>query len=98
MNLPLVLRAAARREFDEAAVWYEDQRSGLGSDFVDRVQNVLDKIAQQPDRYPVVSGDVREAPVSRFPYAIYYRAKADRVVILAVFHCSRDPAIWMRRA
>ena len=98
MSLPLVFRAAAQREFDEAAVWYEEQRPGLGSDFVERVHTVLDKVAQQPNHYAVVSGDVREAPVSRFPYAIYYRAKPDRVVIIAVFHCSRDPAIWKRRA
>src|SRR5918911_360692 len=48
----------------------------------------------QPDRYPIVSGDVREAPVSRFPYCIYYRVKPDRAVVIGVVHTARDPAVW----
>ena len=98
MNRPLLFRAAAQRELNEAAVWYEKQRPGLGRDFVDRVQKVFDKIADQPDHYPLVSNNVREAPVSRFPYAVYYRVRPQQVVIIAVFHCSRDPAIWKRRS
>lgn len=88
MNRPLLLRAAAQREFGEAAVWYEKQRPGLGKDFVDRVQRVLDKIADQPEHYPLVTNTVREAPVSGFPYAVYYRVRPQQVVIIAVFHCS----------
>jgi hypothetical protein len=30
MTLPVVFRRAARREFDEAALWYEERRAGLG--------------------------------------------------------------------
>ncbi len=97
MSLPLVFRSAAQAEFDDAAVWYESQQPGLGGDFVAEAQQVLGTIAGQPDRYPVVFGDVREAPVSRFPYCLYYRAKLDRVVIIAVFHTSRDPSVWQGR-
>jgi plasmid stabilization system protein ParE len=64
---------------------------------VAEVQRVLDTIANNPERYPEVSGDVREAPVSRFPYGVYYRVKPDRVVVIAVFHASRDPAVWQGR-
>ena len=97
MSLPVVFRPVAQAEFDAAAAWYEGQRPGLGTDFVAEVQQVLDTIANQPDRYPVVSGDVREAPVSQFPYCVYYRVKPDRVVVVAVFHTSRDPSIWQGR-
>jgi len=30
--------------------------------------------------------------------AIYYRMRADRVVVLAVFHIKRNPNIWKSRA
>jgi plasmid stabilization system protein ParE len=66
MSLPLVFRSAAQAELDEAADWYESQRPGLGAEFVAEVQEVLDTIAAQPKRFPVASGDVREAAVSRF--------------------------------
>jgi toxin ParE1/3/4 len=97
MSLPLVFRPVAQAEFDGAAAWYESLKPGLGGNFVAEVQQVLDNIASQPDRYPVASGDVREAPVSRFPYCVYYRVKPDRVVVIAVFHLARDPSIWQGR-
>lgn len=97
MSLRLVFRPAALADFDEAAAWYEAQQPGLGADFAAEVQQVLDAIADQPERYPVADGDVREAATSRFPYCIYYRVKPDRVVAIAVFHTSRDPSIWQNR-
>lgn len=98
MKLPIVFRTVAQEEFDDAALWYDERRVGLGVEFVSEVQKVLEVIANHPARYPIVSGDVREALVRRFPYAIYFRARSDRVVILAVFHSARDPAIWQARA
>ena len=97
MNLSLAFRAIAKTEFDAAAEWSSDQRYGLGDDFVAEVDRVLESIAKQPDRYPVAEGDVREAPVSRFPYCVYYRVKPERVVVLAVFHTSREPSVWQAR-
>ena len=97
MSLPLVFRSVAQAEFDGAAAWYEEQRPGLGSEFVAEVQQILDLIADNPERFPVASGDVREALASRFPYCVYYRIKTDRIVILAVFHTSGDPSVWQGR-
>jgi plasmid stabilization system protein ParE len=97
MSLPLVFRRIAQAEFDAAAAWYEGQQPGLSDDFIAEVTQVLDIIAGQPDRYPIAAGDVREAPVSRFPYCVYYRVKPNRVVVVAVFHLSRDPSLWQGR-
>jgi plasmid stabilization system protein ParE len=97
MSLPLVFRTIAQTEFDDAAAWYERQRPGLGGDFVAEIQKVLDTIANDPERYALAAGDVREALVSRFPYCVYYRVKQDHVVVIAVFHTSRDPSVWQGR-
>jgi toxin ParE1/3/4 len=97
MSLPLVFRPAAQTEFGEAALWYEMQQVGLGTDFVAEVQHVLDRLAKQPNRYPVAFGDVHEAPVQRFPFCLYYRVKLDRIAVIAVFHSSRNPAVWQSR-
>lgn len=95
MSLPVVLRAEA--EFDEAFDHYEGKRPGLGS-FAERVQEVFDRIAANPQLHTTVFADVRKAVVARFPYAVFYRAEATRVQVLAVFHHRRDPAIWPGRA
>jgi plasmid stabilization system protein ParE len=98
MSLPLVFRRLARAEFLDAADWYEQRRTGLGTAFTAAVQQVLDQIAAQPSFYPQVSQDVREALVSGYPYCVYYREEPGLVLVLAVFHTSRDPSIWQGRA
>ena len=77
---------------NEAAGWYEDQRTGLGVDFVSEVQRVFDEIRLRPKRYPIALGDAREAPTKRFPYCIYYLVKSDRIIVISVFNNFRDPA------
>ena len=98
MSLPVVLRDEAQAEFDEAFDYYEGQQAGLGVDFATRVQQVFDRISANPLVHAVVFADVRKAVVIRFPYSVFYRAHADRVEVLAVFHSRRDPAIWQGRA
>lgn len=98
MSLPLVFRRAARAEFDDAADWYEERRTGRGSLFTAAVRKVLDRIADQPQLYAQVFQDIREAPVTGYPYCIYYRGESGQQVVLAVFHTSRDPTIWQNRA
>ncbi len=55
-------------------------------------------ISAAPDSYPLAEGDVREAPVRGFPYCVYYRVRVARVVVVAIYHQSRDPAGWRGRA
>jgi toxin ParE1/3/4 len=98
MTYSLVLQRAAQREFDEAADWYDRQRTGLGVEFIEEVNRVLDQLRAGPERYPVVHEDIREGPVDRFPYVVYYRIEPGRVVVVAVIHTSRDPAAWQGRA
>ena len=98
MSLPVVLRAAAKAEFDEAFDWYEARRPGLGVDFVARVQEVFDRIANLPLLHQVVFKDVRKAVVQRFPYCVFYRVEPTQVVVLGVFHSKRDPKIWQAQA
>ncbi len=97
MTLPVIFRPEPQTEFDADAGWYEARQLGLGEDFVEEVQKTLDHIVQHPERFAIAARDIREAPVARFPYYIYYRVRADRIKIIAVFHTARNPIIWQRR-
>ena len=55
------------------------------------------EIAGHPKRYPIILRDIREAPVRRFPYCVYYRVRQARLIVLSVFHTSRDPTEWQSR-
>jgi plasmid stabilization system protein ParE len=97
MSLPIRLLPEAQRVFDDAVDWYEQRQAGLGVDFVARVREVMNRIAANPKLHAAVYGDVRKALVARFPYIVLYREEAGEVVVIAVFHTSRDPSIWQSR-
>lgn len=98
MTLMVVFRPAARAEFDDAALWYDERRAGLGARFVGEIERAIDLAAKHPDRYPVKHDAIRCVRVRRFPYSVFYLAETERIVVLAVFHASRDPAVWQVRA
>ncbi len=98
MSYRVVFRRAAIREFEEAALWYDAQRRGLGEEFIYEIEQSLSSAASAPLRYPLVFGDVRRTVARRFPYSIYFRIRSDSMVVLAVFHGRRNPAIWHRRS
>ncbi len=97
MTLRVVFRRAAASEFERAALWYDEQRPGLGEEFVLEIDEALARAAETPHRHPLVFRDVRRAVARRFPFAVYFRVRSDTLVVLAVFHGRRDPIIWQRR-
>ena len=98
MSLPVVYRRTVGRDLASAFVYYEEQEFGLGEKFLVAVNSSFDAIEQHPQMFAQVHGEVRRAVVSRFPYAVYYRLGTDRIEVVAVFHCHRDPEGLMTRA
>lgn len=98
MTLEVVFRRAARAEFVDAAARYEAQRPNLGAEFIEEIERCVARAAEQPQSYAVIYKNTRRVTARRFPYSIYFRAESRRVVVLAVFHGSRDPSVWRGRA
>ena len=98
MSLPAVFRREAQDEMDEAYAWYEQHSPGLGEEFLTAVLRVVERIRENPTLYAPVHGDIRRGVTRRFPYGIYYRARPDRVEVLAVYHGRRDPRGWQERS
>jgi plasmid stabilization system protein ParE len=61
------------------------------------MEDSLEKISRSPEQYPVVHREVLRALMRRFPFGIFYIHEKERVVVLAVFHGSRNPKDWMKR-
>ena len=98
MTRQVAFRQIARQEFEEAVAWYEGERLGLGLEFMAAVDQKVALIARQPGLFRQVRGSIRRAVIRRFPYTIHFVEEAERIVVLAVFHASRDPAEVRRRA
>jgi plasmid stabilization system protein ParE len=93
----LVFRPQAEREINEAADWYEDQGAGLGAEFLRVLEDCIASVERNPHQYPRVHGEVRRAPLRRFPYGLIYRVYEAEVVIVACIHARRDPKHWQGR-
>jgi len=92
----------ASAELEDAALWYEQKRAGLGVEFVQAVDATLDQVARWPaigQRVVNVPDDVpaRRWPVNRFPYHVIYMEWEGIIRILAVAHDSREPGFWFSR-
>ena len=98
MTLRVAFLQAARRDFEDAALWYEERRSGLGAEFRAEVDAAVALAAEQPLRFPRKHKDIRCGRVRRFPYSVFFLQEESRIVVLAVFHVRRDPRQWQSRA
>jgi len=94
---PPVLRPAAAADVEEAWLWYQAQREGLGDEFLQVVNDALESIAAFPESAPLVQADIRRHLLRRFPYGLFYRLIQGQVVVVACFHAKRDPRVWRSR-
>ena len=102
MTRQVRIEPEAEAELGEAALWYENHRTGLGSDFLGRVDLALSRLNRWPRAGGAVPGlpvelDVRRVPVDRYPYHLIYLLATDVIRILAVAHDRRMPGYWRSR-
>ena len=91
------LHEAASAELDDAAVWYEGQRAGLGHSFAREVMAAAAKIGEFPNTWPRWPDreEIRVVRVKRFPYFLPYVLRGDRAVVVAVAHDRRRRGYWI---
>jgi plasmid stabilization system protein ParE len=97
VTLELRLRPEAELDLSDAALWYEEQRPGLGHQLLDEVLTIFSKLTEAPLLYPIVHRNTRRALIHRFPFGVYYRVEATAIVVVAVMHGSRNPRRWKSR-
>ena len=97
MRRSITYHPAVKEDLRQAHDWYEGSRDGLGDEFLIEIERVIGFIGDHPEIYESVQGNVRRGVTRRFPYIVLYRAEPQRIVILGVFHGSRDPVIWDER-
>ena len=95
--MQIIVRPAAAADIDDAFLWYEGQRVGLGHEFLAAAQTSIDAIAEHPLRFQTIRRNTRRVLLRRFPYAVYFAVEGDFVVALAVVHASRNPDQWQGR-
>jgi toxin ParE1/3/4 len=88
---------AALLELDEAMVWYNGHRAGLGLELLARVKETIEEIRRHPGQFQLVTRRHRRAKVKRFPYGVVYRIEGDFIRIICVMQLNRRPGYWKKR-
>ena len=88
----------ASSELEATAHWYEENRPGLGSEFIMSIEAVLASIRRTPQLYAKAHrSDVRRALIKRFPYGLFFREKEGWIEVISVFHLHRNPRALKQR-
>lgn len=89
----------AEAELELARAHYEAERDGLGSEFLDEMEELLTHIADKPLHFQKVARTkARRALGTRFPYQVVFFVLTDRVRVIAVAHQKQRPRYWRGRA
>lgn len=87
----------ALEEVREAAAFYEGRVPSLGADFIDELNAAIERILQFPEAWGKLGAEYRRCNLRRFPYSIIYQMQpGEEVVIISVFHQSREPQSWQK--
>ena len=93
----LFVRAGARQDLARAFRWYEQERAGLGHEFLRAVGVTFAAVDRTPEQFPIALDDIRKALVRRFPYVVYFVVLPAGVAVIAVTHARRYPRRWQSR-
>ncbi|MBI4667211.1 MAG: type II toxin-antitoxin system RelE/ParE family toxin [Nitrospinae bacterium] len=97
MSGSVVFHPSAEEDVRQAYRWYEEQRKGLGEDFLLCIEAAINAIKESPLSFPAIHKNARRILTRRFPYSIFYVASGATITIVAVFHCHRAPILWRNR-
>ena len=81
----------AREEWSEAVDYYNEQRAGLGYEFVLEVERAIERVTQFPEAWAKIAPRTRRILLDRFPYGVLYYPEADRIVVTAVMNLRKKP-------
>ena len=87
----------ARNDFDEAVDWYIRRSVGAAIGFIASVDDAIDRISADPERFAPSIAGCRSCSLRKYPFRLVYRVEDVRLIIIAVAHAKRRPGYWHNR-
>ena len=95
--MKIELHPAAEAEAREAFVRYRERDTAVASRFIAALDKAIERVEDNPERWPEYLHGTQRLLVRRFPFAIIYRVIEQRVLVVAIAHQKRRPGYWRRR-
>lgn len=93
----VILKPGAEEDIDGIFKWYEEQREGLGYEFILSTDQCINTIQSNPFFAFNVTDSVRRAVIPRFPYNVYYTIENETIFIHVIMHQFRNPEEWQMK-
>ena len=97
MSLPVEIEPRAEEEARAAFLWYFERSAHAAIAFEQEFGTAIERIGETPTTYPFVDEELRRYLLDRFPYALLYVVRSDRVWVVAVAHQHQRPGYWRER-
>jgi len=88
---------AAEHELARAVATYDQERAGLGDEFLNEVQRAVSFLIDHPQLGRSVRKNRRVLVLKKFPYRLVYDIDINGIRIIAVAHQSRRSDYWWNR-
>ncbi len=98
-NWTVIIEDLAQLDLKEVYAWYEQQKTGLGGEFIDELDVTILALERNPLHVFNMENLCRSTALKRFPYDIIYLIDAlDSVVnIIAISHQHRKPGWFAKK-
>jgi plasmid stabilization system protein ParE len=99
VSRPCRIEPLAEQELRAAADWYEEQRPGLGLDFLAQVDLAIVRVVEGDHGTPVPGAgpSARRITVARYPFRVVFMEHDEQAIVVAFAHERRKPGSWRTR-
>jgi hypothetical protein len=80
-----------------AVAWYAQRSEFAPANFKTELRQAEKQVKQYPDRWSTYLHGTRYFQLDRFPYALVYIERGERIIGIAVAHLKRRPGSWRKR-
>ena len=85
------LHPKAEEDLQDALSHYSKIDLNLEEKFIHHLDTTFNKISESPNLYPYETRTSQKVLMEKFPYIVIYEQYEDIIMILAIFHTSRNP-------
>lgn len=91
--MKVVVSKCARQSLIDARNYYNEERAGLGYEFVQEFMAALERIYLQPEAWTPLSKRTRRCLMQRFPYSVIFRIVKNQhqIQIIDIMHQKQKP-------